>query len=138
MPNIAPFWVDRRRKTAEVARAVVVSSQFSSSADRFVPDSRQAWFRLVVAVLIAAVGAVGMWSVVVVMPVVQALLKLTAGLTPWPAGGTVVEQLRDQESLCVASPVAVTVTVLLVSSATGTVNAVLAPDATVKGWSAPS
>ncbi|KAH2776128.1 hypothetical protein KXW38_000572, partial [Aspergillus fumigatus] len=79
MPNIAPFWVDRRRKTAEVARAVVVSSQFSSSADRFVPDSRQAWFRLVVAVLIAAVGAVGMWSVVVVMPVVQADFAATRG-----------------------------------------------------------
>src|SRR5215813_2760811 len=79
MPNIAALWVDQRHKTAEVARAVVVSSHFTPVSDRFIPDSRQAWMRLVVAVLIASVGAVGMWSVVVVMPVVQAEFAATRG-----------------------------------------------------------
>ena len=37
----------------------------------FVPDSRQAWMRLALALVIASIGSVGMWSVVVVLPVVQ-------------------------------------------------------------------
>src|SRR3954454_61895 len=37
----------------------------------FVPDSRRAWTRLAVAVLIGSLGSVGMWSVVVALPVVQ-------------------------------------------------------------------
>lgn len=116
MPNIAPFWVDRRRKTAEVARAVVVSSQFSSSADRFVPDSRQAWFRLVVAVLIAAVGAVGMWSVVVVMPVVQADFAATRGAVSLAAtmiffgfglGGVVIGKVTDRVGIVPAMAISI-------------------------------
>lgn len=35
-------------------------------------DGRYAWTRLVVSVLIATIGSVGMWSIVVVLPVVQA------------------------------------------------------------------
>ena len=38
----------------------------------FVPDSRRAWTRLAVAVLIGSLGSVGMWSVVVTLPAVQA------------------------------------------------------------------
>jgi hypothetical protein len=45
----------------------------------FTPDSRQAWVRLVLALLIGSVGAVGMWSVVVVIPVVQAEFGATRG-----------------------------------------------------------
>ena len=41
-------------------------------APAFVPDSRQAWVQLALAVLIASIGAVGMWSVVVMLPVAQA------------------------------------------------------------------
>ena len=43
----------------------------SPDSAAFIPDSGQAWVRLVVVLLIASVGAVGMWSVVVVMPTVQ-------------------------------------------------------------------
>ena len=43
------------------------------------PDSRQAWIRLVTAVLIGSIGSVGMWSVVVVLPVVQAEFGATRG-----------------------------------------------------------
>ena len=43
----------------------------SPDSAAFIPDSGQAWVRLLVVLLIASVGAVGMWSVVVVMPTVQ-------------------------------------------------------------------
>src|SRR6476659_10300942 len=79
MPSIAALWVDRRRSAAQVARAVVTPSHSPRASEHFVLDSRHAWVRLVVAVLIASVGAVGMWSVVVVMPVVQAEFAATRG-----------------------------------------------------------
>jgi MFS family permease len=79
MPNIAALWVDLRAIDTEVPSAVVTFSDLSRESVLFVPDSRQAWMRLAVAVLIASVGAVGMWSVVVVMPVVQAEFAATRG-----------------------------------------------------------
>ncbi|MBR1151062.1 MFS transporter [Bradyrhizobium sp. JYMT SZCCT0428] len=45
----------------------------------FVPDSRRAWARLAVAVLIGSLGSVGMWSVVVALPVVQQDFGATRG-----------------------------------------------------------
>ncbi|MBJ7405349.1 MAG: MFS transporter [Bradyrhizobium sp.] len=45
----------------------------------FTPDSRQAWMRLVIAVLIGSIGAVGMWAVVVVIPIVQTEFGATRG-----------------------------------------------------------
>jgi MFS family permease len=45
----------------------------------FVPDSRQAWVRLALALLIGSIGSVGMWSVVVVLPVVQPEFGATRG-----------------------------------------------------------
>jgi len=50
---------------------VVISSEFSADSELFVPDSRRSWARLAVAVLIGSLGSVGMWSVVVALPVVQ-------------------------------------------------------------------
>ncbi|MCA1402972.1 MFS transporter, partial [Bradyrhizobium sp. BRP56] len=47
--------------------------------DAFTPDSRQAWVRLVIALLIGSIGAVGMWAVVVVIPVVQVEFGATRG-----------------------------------------------------------
>ncbi|MGN6117493.1 MAG: MFS transporter, partial [Nitrobacter sp.] len=47
------------------------SSQVLSDSTAFIPDSRRAWMRLAVAVLIGSLGSVGMWSVVVALPVVQ-------------------------------------------------------------------
>nr|WP_249779539.1 MFS transporter [Bradyrhizobium sediminis] len=46
---------------------------------RFTPDSGQAWVRLTLAVLIGSIGSVGMWSVVVVLPVVQTEFAATRG-----------------------------------------------------------
>jgi MFS family permease len=45
----------------------------------FIPDSRQAWVRLALALVIGSIGSVGMWSVVVVLPVVQAEFGATRG-----------------------------------------------------------
>jgi MFS family permease len=45
----------------------------------FAPDSGQAWLRLGLALLIGSIGAVGMWSVVVVLPTVQADFSATRG-----------------------------------------------------------
>jgi MFS family permease len=56
----------------EVACAVDISSPPTQDSEPFVPDSRRAWTRLAVAVLIGSLGSVGMWSVVVALPVVQA------------------------------------------------------------------
>jgi MFS family permease len=50
-----------------------------STSAPFVPDSRRAWIRLAVAVLIGSLGSVGMWSVVVALPVVQAEFGATRG-----------------------------------------------------------
>src|SRR5262249_18476645 len=116
MPNIAALWVDRQRKTAEVPCAVVISSHFTPVSDRFVPDSRQAWLRLVVAVLIASVGAVGMWSVVVVMPVVQAEFAATRGAVSLAAtmiffgfglGGVIMGKITDRLGIVPAMAVSI-------------------------------
>src|ERR1700712_5381992 len=48
-------------------------------AAAFTPDSGQAWVRLALAVVIGSIGSVGMWSVVVVLPVVQAEFGATRG-----------------------------------------------------------
>ncbi|QOZ32272.1 MFS transporter [Bradyrhizobium sp. CCBAU 53421] len=45
----------------------------------FIPDSRRAWLRLAVAVVIGSLGSVGMWSVVVALPAVQTDFGATRG-----------------------------------------------------------
>ncbi len=51
----------------------------SRDSPLFTPDSGQAWVRLALALLIGSIGSVGMWSVVVVLPVVQAEFGATRG-----------------------------------------------------------
>nr|WP_316395332.1 MFS transporter [Bradyrhizobium sp. 33ap4] len=58
---------------------MVISSEFSPEVATFIPDSRRAWLRLVVAVVIGSLGSVGMWSVVVALPVVQTDFGATRG-----------------------------------------------------------
>jgi MFS family permease len=58
---------------------VVISSEFSQESELFIPDSHRAWARLAVAVLIGSLGSVGMWSVVVVLPVVQGEFAASRG-----------------------------------------------------------
>ncbi len=58
---------------------MLAPSDSSKDPTAFVPDSRQAWVRLALALVIGSIGSVGMWSVVVVLPVVQAEFGATRG-----------------------------------------------------------
>src|SRR3984893_2015037 len=61
----------------EVAAVHAPSNPRESAA--FTPDSGQAWMRLALALVIGSIGSAGMWSVVVVLPVVQAEFGATRG-----------------------------------------------------------
>ena len=73
------MWLDVRRFAPEIASAVAISSELTRDSDLFVPDSRRAWLRLAVAVLIGSLGSVGMWSVVVALPVGQTEFAASRG-----------------------------------------------------------
>ena len=62
-----------------MVRAVHAPAEQSHPSQGFTLDSRRAWVRLALAVTIASIGAVGMWSVVVVLPVVQGEFSATRG-----------------------------------------------------------
>jgi len=79
MPNLSALRLDVAANADEVPAAVAIYSQFSSEPATFVPDSRRAWLRLAVAVVIGSLGSVGMWSVVVALPVVQSDFGATRG-----------------------------------------------------------
>ena len=70
-----------------------------------ITNSRQAWTRLVVAVLIGTLGSVGMWAVVVVLPVVQTEFSATRGAVSlastmnylgFALGGVVTGRITDR------------------------------------------
>jgi MFS family permease len=109
------MWLDREPRDDEVA-AVHAPSQPSKDSPPFTPDSRQAWVRLVLAVLIASVGAVGMWSVVVVMPVVQQEFAATRGAVSLSAtmiffgfglGGVIMGKITDRLGIVPAMAVSI-------------------------------
>jgi MFS family permease len=77
MPNIAPMLVDPEAAGEEVATVHAPAGPRESAA--FTPDSGQAWVRLALALVIGSIGSVGMWSVVVVLPVVQQEFGATRG-----------------------------------------------------------
>jgi hypothetical protein len=58
--------------SGDEVHAVLAPSASSKDSPLFTPDSGQAWVRLALALVIGSIGSVGMWSVVVVLPVVQA------------------------------------------------------------------
>ena len=71
----------------------------------FVPDSPAAWWRLGLALCIGAVGSVGMWSVVVALPVVQTSFGATRGeasgaftlaMLGFGIGGVVIGRATDR------------------------------------------
>ncbi|HEY2246661.1 MAG TPA: MFS transporter [Bradyrhizobium sp.] len=88
----------------------------SPDSHAFVPDSGQAWVRLVVALLIASVGAVGMWSVVVVLPTVQAEFATTRGAISFATtmifmgfglGGIVTGKITDRLGIVTALAISI-------------------------------
>ena len=73
-------------------------------------DSRYAWWRLFVALVFGTVGGVGMWSIPVALPVVQAdfsvaraeaSLGYTASMTGFAVGGIVLGRLSDRMGMLV-------------------------------------
>ncbi len=88
----------------------------SPDSHAFLPDSGQAWVRLVVALLIASVGAVGMWSVVVVLPTVQAEFATTRGAISFATtmifmgfglGGVVTGKITDRLGIVTALAISI-------------------------------
>ncbi|WP_049824709.1 MFS transporter [Rhodopseudomonas palustris] len=74
-------------------------------------DSRQAWIRLALALVIGSIGSVGMWSVVVVLPVVQtdygatraaASLAFTLAMLGFGLGGVATGKLTDRFGIVAA------------------------------------
>ena len=109
------MWLDREPRDDEVA-AVHAPSQPSKDSPAFTPDSRQAWIRLALAVLIGSVGAVGMWSVVVVMPVVQQEFASSRGAVSFAAtmiflgfgvGGVIMGKITDRLGIVPAMAVSI-------------------------------
>jgi MFS family permease len=71
-------------------------------------DSPYAWFRLAVSVLLSGIGGVGMWSVVVALPAVQAdfhaergaaSLPYTVTMVGFGIGGVVMGRLADRRGI---------------------------------------
>jgi MFS family permease len=102
--------VDREAAGDEVA-AVHAPSDSSKNPPLFTPDSRQAWVRLALALVIGSIGSVGMWSVVVVLPVVQAEFGATRGavslaftllMLGFGLGGVATGRITDRFGIVVA------------------------------------
>ncbi len=87
------------------------------SAGQFTPDSPAAWRRLCLSLLIATLGSVGSWSVVVVLPVVQvefaasradASLAFTMVMLGFGIGGVATGKLADRLGLVPAIVIGIT------------------------------
>lgn len=87
------------------------SSNPALDSSKFVPDSRKAWVRLAIAVLIGSIGSVGMWSVVVALPVVQvefgasrgaASLAFTMVMLGFGLGGVATGKIMDRFGIVTA------------------------------------
>ena len=111
MPNIAALWVDRMGIADQFARAVDTTVSSIRHSSQFVPDSRRAWVRLGVAVLIGSLGSVGMWSVVVALPAVQSEFGVTRGtaslaytlvMLGFGSGGVLTGKITDRYGIVMA------------------------------------
>ena len=80
----------------------------SSALKNTAPDSAQAWRRLAATMLISTIGGVGMWSVVVSLPAVQAdfaaprseaALSFTTAMIGFAVGGVVMGRLLDRAGI---------------------------------------
>lgn len=104
----------------------------SRSLTPFIPDSTAAWQRLGLSLLIGALGSVGMWSVVVVLPVVQAefggtrgdaSLAFTLAMLGFGIGGVVTGRLTDK--LGIVAAIGIGVVALLVGYVSAGLSAAL-------------
>jgi MFS family permease len=110
MPNIAPCRLTSGPGPTKL-RPVHAPSDSSPRSAAFIPDSGQAWVRLALALLIGSIGSVGMWSVVVVLPVVQPEFAATRGavslaftltMLGFGLGGIVTGRITDRFGIVAA------------------------------------
>jgi MFS family permease len=107
--------LDPRPAGDEVA-AVHAPSDSSRDSAAFVPDSRQAWIRLALALAVGSIGSVGMWSFVVVLPVVQGefgatrgaiSLAFTLAMLGFGLGGVVTGKITDRFGIVAAIAISI-------------------------------
>ena len=76
-----------------------------SPATAYTPDSRYAWFRLSISLVLAVVGGIGLWLAVVVIPTIQAefgidragaSLPYTATFIGFAFGGYTMGRVADR------------------------------------------
>jgi len=88
----------------------------SSEASQFCPDAGQAWVRLGLALLIGAIGAVGFWSVVVMLPIVQNEFSATRGAVSvastmmfmgFGVGGVITGRITDRFGIVPAMAISI-------------------------------
>ena len=81
----------------------------------YTPDSRYAWIRLFISLLLAVVGGIGLWLAVVVLPTIQAefgvdragaSLPYTATFIGFAAGGFVMGRVADRFGIIVPVTIA--------------------------------
>jgi MFS family permease len=122
MPIIAALWVDPGQPADQIASAVDIASDLTRHSPASMPDSRQAWIQLGFALLIGSIGAVGMWTVVVVLPIVQAEFSATRGAVSlattmvflgFGLGGVVTGRITDRFGIVAA--IALSIAVLGIS-----------------------
>jgi MFS family permease len=111
MANTAAIPLDRGPATGEVAAAVHAPINRPEETPDFAADSREAWVRLGLSLLIASIGSVGMWSVVVVLPGVQAefgasraavSLAYTLTMFGFGLGGVIIGRITDRFGIVTA------------------------------------
>jgi MFS family permease len=105
-----------QRAVSEDGRAVHAPTHPAQRPSAFAPDSRQAWVRLVIALLIGSIGAVGMWAVVVVIPVVQTEFAATRGAVSlaftlmmfgFGLGGVIAGKITDRFGIVAAMAISI-------------------------------
>jgi MFS family permease len=103
--------LDPKAVGEEVAGAVHAPTDSPKGSTAFAPDSSQAWMRLALALVIGSIGSVGMWSIVVVLPVVQSEFSATRGavslaftltMLGFGLGGVVTGRITDRFGIVVA------------------------------------
>jgi MFS family permease len=96
----AGYWMSRA-----MPEPAIDAGSLGVHVSRGAPESAYAWTRLFVAVLLSAIGGVGMWSVIVVLPAIQgefgvaraaASLPYTMTMICFGGGGILMGRLSDR------------------------------------------
>jgi MFS family permease len=104
-------WLSTKRGASSILNVAIMFEPVSEvgssakSAAPGVPESRYAWARLAAALLLAGIGGVGMWSVIVALPAIQAefgvarsaaSLPYTVTMICFGVGGIMMGRLSDR------------------------------------------